>query len=250
MSERSRRKTATAYQIIVYSDFKRGGNEMSELNNEVVVNEQETVEVPETKPESKTFTQADVDRLLGERVARVNKKLERFADYDDLKTKASEYEKALEEKRLAELSAQERAEEIAKKFEAERNEYAKQLDELKTQAQREKIVNAFIKAAPSVNIPSDRIDAALKLADLSAVNIGENGVEGLEDVLNALVTNYSFLAETKKPQKQIGEASNSLRDVSEKTSEQMLKEAAEKAKRSQKMEDKIAYAALKAQLSK
>jgi hypothetical protein len=36
----------------------------------------------------------------------------------------------------------------------------------------------------------------------------------------------------------------------DKTSDQMLREAAEKAKRTQKMEDKIAYAALKAQLSK
>jgi hypothetical protein len=221
-----------------------------ELNNEAVVNEQETVEVPENKPEVKTFTQEELDKIVADRIARERKKIEKFADYDDLKTKASEYEKALEEKRLAELSAQERAEEIAKKFEAERNEYAKQLDELKSQAQREKIVNAFIKAAPGVNIPSDRIDAALKLADLSAVNIGENGVEGLEDVMNALVTNYSFLAEVKKPQKPIGEATNSLKDTSEKTGEQLLKDAAEKARRTQSIEDKIAYAALKAQLSK
>jgi hypothetical protein len=217
-----------------------------ELNNEVV-SEQETVEVPENKPEEKKFTQDDVNKLLAERLGRVKTK---YADYDDLKTKASEYEKALEERRLAELSAQERAEEIAKKFETERNEYAKQLEELKSQAQREKIVNAFIKAAPGVNIPSDRIDAALKLADLSAVTVGENGVEGLETVMGTLVEQYGFLAETKKPQKPIGEATNSTRDTADKTSEQLLKDAAEKAKRSQKIEDKIAYAALKAQLSK
>jgi hypothetical protein len=219
-----------------------------ELNaNNEIVNEIPTVEEPENKPEAKTFTQDDVNKLLAERLGRVKSK---YADYDDLKTKASEYEKALEEKRLAELSAQERAEEIAKKFEAERNEYAKQLEDLKSQAQREKVVNAFIKAAPGVNIPNDRIDAALKLADLSAVTVGENGVEGLETVMGTLVEQYSFLAETKKPQKPIGEATNSQRDTSEKTSEQLLRDAAEKAKRSQKIEDKIAYAALKAQLSK
>jgi hypothetical protein len=215
-----------------------------------VVNEIPTVEEPEKTTETKTFTQDELDKIVADRIARERKKIEKFADYDDLKTKASEYEKALEEKRLAELSAQERAEEIAKKFEAERNEYAKQLEEYKTQAQREKIVNAFIKAAPGVNIPNDRIDAALKLADLSAVTVGENGVEGLETVMGTLVEQYSFLAETKKPQKPIGEATNSQRDTSEKTSEQLLRDAAEKAKRSQKIEDKIAYAALKAQLSK
>jgi hypothetical protein len=223
---------------------------MSEVNNEAVVSEQETVEVPETKPESKTFTQEELDKIVADRIARERKKIEKFADYDDLKTKASEYEKALEEKRLAELSAQERAEEIAKKFETERNEYAKQLEELKSQAQREKIVNAFIKAAPGVNIPADRIDAALKLADLAAVTIGENGVEGLEDVMNALVTNYSFLAETKKPQKPIGEASNSPKDVADKTFDQLLRDAAERVKREGTMEAKIAYAALKAQSGK
>jgi hypothetical protein len=223
---------------------------MSEVNNEVV-NEQPTVEQTEQPEETaKTFTQAELDKIVADRIARERKKTEKFADYDELKTKASEYEKALEEKRLAELSAQERAEEIAKKFEVERNEYAKQLEDLKSQAQREKVVNAFIKAAPGVNIPSDRIDAALKLADLSAVTVGENGVEGLEDVMGTLVEQYSFLAETRKPQKAIGEATNSPKDTADKTSEQLLREAAEKAKRSQKIEDKIAYAALKAQLSK
>jgi hypothetical protein len=219
---------------------------MSEVNNEVV-NEQPTEQPEET---AKTFTQAELDKIVADRIARERKKTEKFADYDELKTKASEYEKALEEKRLAELSAQERAEEIAKKFEAERNEYAKQLEEYKSKAERERIYNAFIKAAPGVNIPSDRIDAALKLADLSAVTVGENGVEGLETVMGTLVEQYSFLAETKKPQKAIGEATNSQRDTSEKTSEQLLRDAAEKAKRTQKIEDKIAYAALKAQLSK
>jgi hypothetical protein len=223
---------------------------MSEVNNEVV-NEQPTVEqVDQPEETTKTFTQAELDKIVADRIARERKKTEKFADYDELKTKASEYEKALEEKRLAELSAQERAEEIAKKFEVERNEYAKQLEDLKSQAQREKVVNAFIKAAPGVNIPSDRIDAALKLADLSAVTVGENGVEGLEDVMGTLVEQYSFLAETRKPQKAIGEATNSPKDTADKTSEQLLREAAEKAKRSQKIEDKIAYAALKAQLSK
>lgn len=217
-----------------------------ELNNEVV-NEHETVEVPENKPEVKTFTQDEVNKLLAERLGRVKSK---YADYDDLKTKASEYEKALEEKRLAELTAQERAEEIAKKYEAERNEYAKQLEELKSQAQREKIVNAFIKAAPGVNIPSERIDAALKLADLSAVTVGENGVEGLEAVMGALVEQYAFLAEVKKPQKPIGEATNSPKETADKTSEQLLRDAAEKARRTGNIEDKIAYATLKAQLNK
>jgi hypothetical protein len=223
---------------------------MSEINqNPEVVTENPTVEEPENKPEVKTvtMTQEELDALIGREKGRVKSK---YADYNDLKTKLTEFEKAEKERKESEMTELERYQaQLAEKDTAAQS-LAKQLEELQSQMQREKIVNAFIKAAPGVNIPSDRIDAALKLADLSAVNIGENGVEGLEDVMNALVTNYSFLAEVKKPQKPIGEATNSLKDTSEKTGEQLLKDAADKAKRSQKIEDKIAYAALKAQLSK
>ena len=45
-----------------------------------------------------TFTQADVDRIVRERVKRER---EKFADYDDLKTKAGE--KATAEERLADI---------------------------------------------------------------------------------------------------------------------------------------------------
>ncbi|AZU61066.1 Clp protease ClpB [Neobacillus mesonae] len=223
---------------------------MSEVNqNPEVVTENPTVVEPENKPEVKmvTMSQEAFDALIVKEKGRVKSK---YADYDDLKTKASEYEKVLEEKRLAELSAQERAEELAKKFEAERNEYAKQLEELKSQAQREKVVNAFIKAAPGVNIPADRIDAALKLADLSAVTVGENGVEGLDAVMGTLVEQYAFLAETKKPQKPIGEPSNSPKETADKTSDQLLREAAEKAKRTGRTEDLAAYAKLQRELRK
>jgi hypothetical protein len=222
-----------------------------ELNqNNDVVNEDNTVEEPVKTTETKTFTQDELDKIVADRIARERKKMDKFADYDDLKTKASEYEKALEEKRLAELSAQERAEELAKKFETERNDYANQLKEYQTKVERQQVVNEFIKAAPSANIPADRIDAALKLADLSAVTVGEDGVDGLADVMKALVEQYSFLADVKKPQKPIGEATNNSNEVVDKTTEQLLRDAAEKVKRTGKIEDQIAYATLKNKLGK
>ena len=209
------------------------------------------VEADKTPTEpTKTFTQEELDKIVADRIARERKKYDKFSDYDEIKTKASEYEKALEEKRLAELSAQERAEELAKKFEAERNDYAKQLEEFKTKVERQQILNEFIKAAPSANIPADRIDAALKLADLSAVKVGEDGVEGLADVMKSLVEQYSFLSDVKKPQKPIGEPSNNSNEVVEKTAEQLLRDAAEKARRTGTIEDKIAYATLKAKLNR
>jgi hypothetical protein len=213
------------------------------------VTENSTVVEPENKPEPKkvTMTQEELDALIVREKSRVKSK---FADYDELKTKLSEYTKAEEARKQAEMSEVERIQaQLAEKDESAQS-LAKQLEQIQSQVQYEKKVNAFIKAAPSVNIPSDRIDAALKLADLSAVTVGENGVEGLEAVMSALVESYTFLAEVKKPQKPIGNPSNSNKDTSDKTSEQLIKEAAEKAKASNRIEDKIAYAALKAQLSK
>lgn len=200
---------------------------------ETDVSEQPTPAEAEKTPEAdntpKTFTQEELDKIVADRIARERKKLEKFSDYDDLKTKAEQYERELEEKRLAELSEKERAEEIAKKYEEERNALSQQLEELSAKVHREKVTNAFIKAAPSVNIPSDRIDAALKLADLSAVKVEENEVVGLDDVLKSLVDQYSFLADVKTP-KPVGSPTNNGNPSNDevKTLETQLDEAKKK----------------------
>lgn len=223
---------------------------MTENVNPEVVTENPTVEVPATNPEVKTvtMTQEELDALIGREKGRVKSK---FADYDELKAKLNEFGKAEKARKEAEMTELERYQAQLAEKDGTAQSLAKQVEELQTQMQREKVVNAFIKAAPGVNIPSDRIDAALKLADLAAVTVGEDGaVSGINDVLSALVTNYTFLAEVKKPQKAIGESSNSFKDTAEKTAEQQLREAADKARITGKIEDKMAYATLKAQLKK
>lgn len=219
------------------------------LNLQYFAVEEPSVEPTEPVEPTKTFTQAELDEIVTKRLERERKKFDKFADYDDLKAKASEYEQKLEEKRLAELSEQERLQEIAKKHEEEKQSLAQQLADLQAQNEREKITNEFIKAAPGVNIPTDRIDAALKLADLSAVKVGDNGVEGLDEVLNTLVDSYKFLAEVKKPQQPIGDPSNDgAGKDNTKTAEQQLKEAADKARKSGRQEDIAAYSKLKREL--
>lgn len=196
--------------------------------------------------QDKTFTQAELEEIIAKRLERERKKLDKFADYDDIKAKAAEYEKALEEKRLAELSEKERAEEIAKKAEEEKSALEKQLAEFKAQIEREKITNEFIKVATSANV--QYIDDAIKLADLSAVIVNEEGkVEGMEDVIKTLVEHKPYLV-VKKQQKQIGDSTNTNSDKSDKSAEQLLKEAADKARRSGKSEDIAAYSKLKREL--
>lgn len=91
--------------------------------------EQDTNKAEGTQePAEKTFTQAEMDAIIGERIARVKAK---YADYDELKDKAaafdeaaeaskSELQKAVEERdklkaQLADIKAkQERADAVAK----------------------------------------------------------------------------------------------------------------------------------------
>lgn len=195
------------------------------------------------EPEVKTYTQEEINEMIAKRLERERKK---YADYDEIKTKAMEYEKALEEKRLAELSEKERAEELAKKYEEEKKQLEAELEAIRTQAQQERIRNEFIKVATSANIAY--IDDALALADLSAVTIDEDGkVVGVDDVVNSLVENKPFLVAKKQPQA-IGTATNGGQQ-SDKTAEQLLADAAERA-RNGGIKERMAYAKLKKELGK
>jgi hypothetical protein len=210
-----------------------------------------TVEEPETKPEvepQKSFSQDEVNDLIAKRLDREKKKYEQYADYDDLKAKLREYEQAKKEQEQQEMTELERLQKQLEEKDGTAKSLEKQIEEIKAQAERERIHNEFIKAAPGVNIPADRIDAALKLADLSAVKVGDKGVEGLGDVMSALVENYKFLAEVKKPQKPIGDPSNETTKDVTKTAEQQLEEAAKKARKTNRQEDIAAYLKLKREL--
>ena len=212
-------------------------------------------EVPaETKVESseahaetaKTFTQAELDEILTKRIERERKK---FADYDEIKTKASEYEAQIEAQRLSELSEVEKAQELASKYEAELNDLKAALDAERTKAQQQAIKNEFIKVASGANIID--IDAAIALSDLSAVAIGDDGaVVGVDDVIKTLVENKPYLV-AKKTTQPIGSATNSgTSKYVDKSADQLLAEAAQKARKSGRIEDRVAYDKLKRELGK
>ncbi len=203
----------------------------------------ESSDTPTETP--KTYTQDEINDIIAKRLERERKK---FADYEDVKAKASEYETKLEEQRLAELSEKERAEELAKKFETELNELKSQLEAKETAIREQAIKNEFIKVASSANIID--IDAAIALSNLSAVSIDESGaVVGVDDVIKTLVENKPYLV-AKKQTQPIGQATNVSGGSSDKSAEQLLADAAEKARKSGTIADKVAYAQLKKQLSK
>lgn len=231
----------------------QAGEGQAEEVNEMNAQQQQADATPETAEKTnggeseKTFTQAELDEIIAKRIERERNK---YADYEEIRKKAEQYEKEAEERRLAEMSEKERAEELAKKYEEEKSELARQLNELKSQIQQEKINNAFIKAAQAANI--EYVDDALKLADLSAVEVDEDGkVNGVQDVIDSLIENKPFLLAQQKPKRSVGEPTNNGGErMTDKTAEQMLKEAEDKAKKTGRIEDRMAAAKLRREIKR
>jgi len=216
-----------------------GEQEASETNPDGQSSAETQVESSQSadKPQEKMLTQTEFEEALKKRLERERKK---FADYDELKAKADEYAAELEAKRQAELTETERAQEIAKQFEEEKNALTAQLEALRKQSEQERIRNEFTKVASSANI--EYIDDAIALADLSAVSIDEDGkVVGIDDVVKALVENKPFLV-AKKQKHPIGTATNGGgQQYHDKPAEQILEELRNKARKSGRIEDRVAF---------
>jgi hypothetical protein len=120
----------------------------------------------------RSFTQEDVDRVVGERLARERQK---YADYDDLKSKAAK----LDDLEAANKTELERA--IARAEKAEQEGKA-----LRESAQRQLIEAAVIAAASGAK--AIKPEHMPKLIDTSKVTVGDDGqVTGAEDAVKAFL---------------------------------------------------------------
>ncbi len=125
--------------------------------------------------QERTFTQADVDRIVKERVGREQT---RYADYDDLKKAAGELSKLKE----AQLSESEKlAKRIAEMEQAAADrEAAAKVTEMEI---NERLIRAEVRVvAAGLNFVDP--DEAYKLADLADVSLDEDG--GVQNVGKAL----------------------------------------------------------------
>lgn len=138
---------------------------MSEASTET------TTTATETTAPAGTFTQADLDRIVGERLA---KQKAQFKDYDDLRTKASEFDRLTESQKSDLQKAQDRAEKA----------------EQAVAAASQRVVMAEVRAIATGEF-EDPTDAHLYLGDVSKL-VDKNGEpdsaaieEALKDVLKA-----------------------------------------------------------------
>ena len=134
----------------------------------------------------KTFTQEQLDEIVTKRLERERKKSEeKYGDYDDVKTKLAEFEKAEEERKKQEMTEIERLQ--AEKEEADKK--ALEASEAAQKAQEKanaRILNTEIKSvarALDANDPGD----VLALLDKSSIQLGEDGnYQGVEEAVKAL----------------------------------------------------------------
>lgn len=156
--------------------------------------QQPTGEEPEqTQSESekaeKTFTQSELDEIITKRIDRERKK---YKDYEDLKTKITEYEKEREEKQRSEMTELARFKTDLEKEQAAKKTLESELTVLRESVTQERIRNAFITAATSANI--SYIEDAWALADKSGVSVEEDGkVAGIDEMITTLVESKPFL---------------------------------------------------------
>lgn len=123
------------------------------------------------------FTQADVDRIVRDRLARQKAQ---FGDYDDLKTKAAEFDKIAESQK----SELEKAQERATKAEAEAQATQERAQRLLT--------DASLQAAAAGKL-ADPTDVAL--IDRTAIEYGEDGAPtNVAALVDALIESKPHLA--------------------------------------------------------
>lgn len=149
-------------------------------------------------PAPATFTQADLDRIIADRLARA--KTEPPPDYAELREKAQKYD----DHAAAQLSETERLTKAVADADARA---AAAADRASTALQRSAIVAAAVRHG------SHDPDAVFALLDRSAVTVADDGtVTGADDAVKALLTEKLYLV-GKPPTPTPGGADSGVRST-------------------------------------
>ncbi len=128
----------------------------------------------------KLFTQAELDRIIQDRLARERSK---YADYEDLKQGAQK-QKTAEEAQKSELQK------LQEKVEAN----DKLMRDLRAERDRERMRTAVFAEAGRKGVPAERLEAASKLLDSSKVRFEEDGtLSGVTEAVVEMLAANPFL---------------------------------------------------------
>lgn len=202
----------------------------------------EEVQKQEEVNDAKTFTQDEINEMIQKRLERERKK---FEDYEEVKKKATQFEKQLEEQKRREMSEAERLQsdlEEAKQLAEKRREEA---EHARKEAEELRIKTEFDLAARNAGIKY--VEDAYGLAKLSGAELGvsdDGKVEGLEEVINTLVSEKPYLLDMARP---IGKPTAKAQEEPQVDREELLKEARELAEKGGPKE-RVEYLALRRKL--
>jgi hypothetical protein len=200
----------------------------------------------EKNQHEKFYTEEEVNKLISEkiqeRLARVYKKYEGF---NELKKEYEELKQFKEQVEMEKLTEQEKMQKQLEKIQQEKEKLLNDYKLLQETLKQERLNYKFRQLAQANNI--QYVDAALKLADLSSVEVDEDGnFVNLEEVVKKLIEENPFLVSLPKEKpKPIGEPSNPKPEKTEKTVDQLIREAEERFRKSQSPRDYVNLVNLK-----
>jgi hypothetical protein len=229
-------------------EIKRDNNEQQQQTKSQVETDATETTTPgeaEKKP-VKTFTEDELNEIIKKRLERERKKYEGF---DEIKAEYERLKKAEEERKQAEMTELERLQ--AKLAELEKQ--AQEAEQAKSQAleaaNKRLIKSEFRLIAKELGVRSEALDDAFVLADLSAVEVDEDGnVKGVKEAVEALKKAKPYLFGGNEYADPTPGNNETKRADSKESMKRKLQELAEKARKSGRIEDKIAYVKLKNEL--
>ena len=112
-------------------------------------------------PSEKTFSQAEVNRIVKERLDRDRQK---FADYDELRTRVSEFEKQQEQLSQMELEKKQEYEKLKEQWGSKENEYKEILSKKDMELRNERINNKLSSVVLKNNAYPETIDLLKSMA--------------------------------------------------------------------------------------
>lgn len=194
------------------------------------------------KQDTVTFTQEELNDTVRKRLERERKK---FADYDELKQKAEAYEEAIRKAERDKMTEVERLEADLQEKEEELTRYREESEKARREAEELRIRTEFEIKAREAGIKY--VEDAYRLADaelLSKIEVVNGGVQGVDDVIKDIAENKPYLLSPAQP---IGKPM-AQKELPKKTDEEVLRAAAEKARREGTAEARAEYSRLKREL--
>jgi len=189
-----------------------------------------------------TMTQAELDALISREKGRERKK---YADYDEMRAERDRLKAEEEAREAAKLTETQRLQ--AEKDEALRKaaEEAEKATKAKEAADK-RVIDAEIRSIARALNANDANDV-LSFVDKSKVSIDESGnVTGAEDAVKAVKEAKPYLFKSSTGGADAGGGGNPGRNHDQAAADRTrLAELAEVARRTNRIEDKVAYAELK-----